>query len=282
MSDPRTLLAVHAHPDDEVTGTGGVLARYGDEGVRTVLVTCTGGELGDGPGGVGPHQAGHDPERVARLRHDELAAACAILGVGAVHQLGFRDSGMMGWPENDDPACFWRASVEAAAERVRQLLDRYRPAVVVTYDPNGGYGHPDHIQAHRVTVAAIRAAGRPVRLAYTAWPRSWFARWIELAPQLGIDLADWWDGEPPTDPPPGTPDEDLGFVVDVTTAVERKRRALLAHASQSDNGFLLRMPPDVFHREMGREAFVAVDPATVEVRQPGPGGPADDLFAGLG
>ncbi len=281
MTGPLSLLAVHAHPDDEVTGTGGVLARYGDEGVRTVLVTCTGGELGDGPGGVGPHDPGHDPEAVARLRADELARSCRILGVGVHHQLGYRDSGMMGWPENDHPDSFWRAPPGPAVERVAQLLLLHRPQVVITYDPTGGYGHPDHIQAHRVTVAAVRAAGRPVRLCYTAWPRSWFAHWIATATRWGIDLSSWFEDGPPTDPPPGTPDEDLGVIVDIAAVVERKRQALLAHASQSDNGLWLRMPAEAFRAEMSREAFVLVDPESLDVRRPDGGAPEDDLFSRL-
>ncbi|HVA22479.1 MAG TPA: PIG-L family deacetylase [Candidatus Micrarchaeia archaeon] len=281
MSEPLTLLAVHAHPDDEVTGTGGVLARYGDEGVRTVVVTCTGGELGDGPDGMHPHQPGHDPDAVARLRRAELETSCRVLGVGTLVRLGYRDSGMMGWPENEDPRSFWRAPLAPAVERVGALLEAHRPQVVITYDPQGGYGHPDHIQAHRVAVAAVQAAGRPVRLCYTAWPRSWFARWIREAPRWGIDLSEWFEDGPPTDPPPGTPDEDVGYVVDIGTVVERKRQALLAHGSQSDNGLWLRMPAEAFHTEMGREAFVAVDPATLAVQAPDGEGPQPDLFAGL-
>ncbi len=280
MTRRLTLLAVHAHPDDEVTGTGGILARYADEGMRTVLVTCTGGELGDAPDGTKPHDPGHDPEAVARHRHGELAAACGILGVGTLVELGYRDSGMRGWPENDDPRSFWRTPVGAVADRIAGLIAKHRPQVVVTYDPDGGYGHPDHIQAHRATVAAVRAADEPVRLCYTAWPRSWFARLIAEAPRWGVDLSAWFDDDSPADPPPGTPDEDLGFVVPIGRAVERKRLALLAHASQSDNGPLLQIPPAVFHAEMNREAFVEVAPASLAVRRPG-GPPRDDLFDGL-
>ena len=99
MTDrPLTLMAVHAHPDDEATGTGGVLARYAAEGIRTVLVTCTDGSCGDGPGGVKPGEPGHDPAAVAVLRRTELEAACAVLSVSDLELLGYPDSGMMGWP----------------------------------------------------------------------------------------------------------------------------------------------------------------------------------------
>src|SRR5437762_7034217 len=100
MTAPLTLMAVHAHPDDESSSTGGTLARYASEGLRTVVVTCTNGELGDAPGGIKPGEAGHDEETVAQIRLDELRAACATLGVAHLETLGYRDSGMPGWPQN--------------------------------------------------------------------------------------------------------------------------------------------------------------------------------------
>src|SRR5882762_5918086 len=113
MADrPLTLMAVHAHPDDEATSTGGVLARYAAEGIRTVLVTCTDGRCGDGPGGVKPGEPGHDPQAVVAMRRGELEAACAVLKVGQLEMLGYGDSGMMGWANNDEPGSFWSTPVE--------------------------------------------------------------------------------------------------------------------------------------------------------------------------
>src|SRR5438067_2333708 len=153
-----TLMAVHAHPDDEAIGTGGVLARYAAEGVQTVLITCTDGAVGEI---VDPSVA--TPENLAEVRAGELRAACDLLRVSALHLLGYRDSGMMGTPENDDPRNFWRADLDEATGRLVALIRRHRPQVLVTYDENGFYGHPDHIQANRVAVAAFHAAGDPAR-----------------------------------------------------------------------------------------------------------------------
>ena len=115
---PLTLMAVHAHPDDEAIGTGGILARYSAEGVRTVLVTCTNGELGDAPGGVKPGEPGHDEAVVVPLRRKELEASCEILGVDHLELLGYHDSGMAGWPQNDAPGSFWRTPVAGRGEPV--------------------------------------------------------------------------------------------------------------------------------------------------------------------
>jgi LmbE family N-acetylglucosaminyl deacetylase len=150
MTDRRlTLMAVHAHPDDEATGTGGVLAKYAAEGIQTVLVTCTDGSCGDGPGGVKPGEPGHDPVAIVALRQQELLASCAVLKIDHLELLGYTDSGMMGWPNNDAPGSFWGTPVPEAAARLAELIRTYKPDVIVTYDANGFYGHPDHIQAHR-------------------------------------------------------------------------------------------------------------------------------------
>src|SRR3974390_2308117 len=118
MADrPLTLMAVHAHPDDEATSTGGVLARYSAEGATTVLVTCTNGELGDTPDGVKPGDDGHDTEHIVALRRRELEESCAVLGVTHLELLGYHDSGMEGWPQNDAPEAFWQADVDQAGAR---------------------------------------------------------------------------------------------------------------------------------------------------------------------
>ena len=124
---PLTLMAVHAHPDDEATSTGGVLARYAAEGITTVLVTCTDGRCGDGPGGVKPGEPGHDPAAVVAMRQAELEASCAVLKVSHLETLGYADSGMMGWPTNDQPGAFWTTPVAEAAGRLAELI-RQLPA----------------------------------------------------------------------------------------------------------------------------------------------------------
>jgi N-acetyl-1-D-myo-inositol-2-amino-2-deoxy-alpha-D-glucopyranoside deacetylase len=162
-ADPaRRLLLVHAHPDDESIGTGATMAKYAAEGARFTLVTCTLGELGE----IIPPSLAHLPaekeDRLGEYRIGELAAACAALGVTDHRFLGgpgrWRDSGMMGTEGNDDPRCFWRADVDEAAHALLGVIREVRPQVLVTYDANGFYGHPDHIQAHRVACRAFQQA----------------------------------------------------------------------------------------------------------------------------
>ncbi|MCW2523437.1 MAG: GlcNAc-PI de-N-acetylase [Frankiales bacterium] len=296
-----TLMAVHAHPDDEATGTGGVLARYAAEGIRTILVTCTDGRCGDGPDGVKPGEPGHDPAAVVATRRVELEAACKVLGVSQLELLGYADSGMMGWPDNDAPGAFWRTPVEESAARVAELIRRHRPDVVVTYDENGFYGHPDHIMAHRVTMAAVAAVAEaapdaaPKKLYWTTVPRSAMEEMGRVMRELGAD----WDAPDPSgeggqsdsaqsdsgqadsaqsdsdQPPIGLPDEEITTWVDVKAFGPQKFEALAAHASQSENIFFLKMGLERFTEMMGVETFVRVRDDTDAAL------PEDDLFAGL-
>ncbi|MGH9082554.1 MAG: PIG-L family deacetylase [Acidimicrobiales bacterium] len=272
MTSRLTLMTVHAHPDDEAIGTGGILAGYAERGVRTILVTCTNGELGDAPGGVKPGEPGHDEAEVVALRRRELEASCRVLGVSHLEVLGYHDSGMMGWPANDAPGAFWRTPVDGVAARVGALMERYRPQVVVTYDERGFYGHPDHIQAHRATMAAARATGIPDKVYYTAVPRSAVTGFADVLRRHGV--------EPPPDmadqPELGTPDEDIGAVIDCSAVAARKYESLEAHASQSENIFFLRLGREVFSSLFGTEAFVRAVDRTGEPL------PEDDLFAGVG
>ncbi|MHC0432568.1 PIG-L family deacetylase [Streptomyces sp. O3] len=279
MTDrPLTLLAVHAHPDDEASGTGGVLARYAAEGIRTVLVTCTDGGCGDGPGGAKPGDPGHDPAAVASTRRQELRASCEILKVSHLETLDYADSGMMGWPTNDAPASFWRTPVDESAARLAELLRRYRPDVVVTYDENGLYGHPDHIQANRVTMAALAMTALTPKVYWTTAPRSMTRRLAESMRESGAD----GQGPEPADAAMidaiaeiGLPDEEITTWVDTTGFGARKFAALAAHASQGENIFFLRMGQERFTESMGVETFVRVRDTT------GAAVPENDLFAGL-
>jgi N-acetyl-1-D-myo-inositol-2-amino-2-deoxy-alpha-D-glucopyranoside deacetylase len=163
MGGERRLLLVHAHPDDESIGTGATIAKYAAEGARVTLVTCTLGELGEIIPPSLAHLADGDGARLGEYRTGELAAACAALGVTDHRFLGgpgrWRDSGMMGTEANDDPRCFWRADTDQAARALLDVIGEVRPQVLVTYDANGYYGHPDHIQAHRVAWRAFGLAG---------------------------------------------------------------------------------------------------------------------------
>jgi LmbE family N-acetylglucosaminyl deacetylase len=297
---PLTLMAVHAHPDDEATGTGGILARYAAEGIETVLVVCTDGAAGDGPGGVKPGEPGHDRDAVVAMRRSELEASCAALKVGDLEMLGYADSGMMGWENNDAPGSFWTTPVDEAAARLADLMRRYRPDVVVTYDENGFYGHPDHIQAHRVTMAAVASTGIPAKVYWTTAPRSMIQKFGQLMREYGME----WDepdhshedhshedhshedhshgddspGDHPHQEPEmeiGLPDEQITTWVDTTEFGGQKYDALAAHASQSDNIVFLRMGKERFTELMGMETFVRVQDNTDAPL------PEDDLFAGL-
>jgi N-acetyl-1-D-myo-inositol-2-amino-2-deoxy-alpha-D-glucopyranoside deacetylase len=271
-----TLMAVHAHPDDEATSTGGTLARYAAEGVRTVLVVCTDGAQGDGPDGVKPGAAGHDPGAVARLREGELAASCAALKISAVEKLGYADSGMMGWATNDAPHAFWNTPVEEAAGRLAALMEHYRPDVVVTYDENGFYGHPDHIQAHRITMAAAEQTGIPAKIYWTTMPRSALPEFAAAMRELGADWDEPDDAEQTTaEPEIGLPDDQITTWIDVSAHLDAKHKAFEAHASQVDNIIFLRLPDDLFARFMSTETYLRVRDHT------GAQLPEKDLFAGL-
>ncbi|MGI5221539.1 PIG-L family deacetylase [Nocardia sp. CA-290969] len=249
MADQLTIMAVHAHPDDEVISTGGIFARYAAEGIRTVLVTCTNGEQGDAPGGIKPGQAGHDADAVREQRLSELRQSAALLDIEHIELLGYRDSGMDGWDANHDPDAFWNIPVEQAAARLAGLMRHYRPQVVVTYDENGNYGHPDHIQANRIAQAAATATDIPDKLYYTAIPRE---SSLEVFSALRASGA--VDFEPPDDF--GTPMDQITTVVDVAAYTQRKVKALEAHGSQGDSIPFLRMPTELQQMIFGTESFV--------------------------
>src|SRR5580692_9226998 len=174
----RRLLFVHAHPDDESIGTGATMAKYAAEGAHVTLVTCTLGELGEIIPPSLAHLAAEAEDRLGEYRVGELDAACAALGVTDHRFLGgrgrWRDSGMIGTEGNDDPRCFWRADLDEAARALLEVIREAGPQVLVSYDAHGAYGHPDHIQAHRVTRRAFELAGPggPAKLYATAAPDS--------------------------------------------------------------------------------------------------------------
>ncbi|MFF0382701.1 PIG-L family deacetylase [Streptomyces sp. NPDC004286] len=276
MTDrPLTLMAVHAHPDDEATGTGGILAKYAAEGVRTVLVTCTDGGCGDGPGGVKPGEPGHDPAAVARMRRDELEASCEVLKISDLEMLDYADSGMTGWASNDAPDSFWQTPVAEGAARLAELMRHYQPDVVVTYDENGFYGHPDHIQAHRITMAALELTDLTPKVYWTTVPRSGMARFGEIMREFAGDMPEPDPAEAAALADIGLPDDEITTWVDTTPYSGQKYDALAAHASQGENIFFLRMGKERFGELMGTETFLRVQDPT------GAPTPEDDLFAGL-
>ncbi|MFF9483195.1 PIG-L family deacetylase [Streptomyces sp. NPDC014733] len=276
MTDrPLTLMAVHAHPDDEATSTGGIFARYAAEGMRTVLVTCTDGRCGDGPAGAKPGDPEHDPTAVALMRRQELKVSCEALKISDLEMLDYPDSGMVGWPSNDAPESFWQTSVEEAAVRLTELIQRYQPDVVVTYDENGFYGHPDHIQAHRVTMAALEKTELTPKVYWTTMPRSTMRRFGEAMREFSEDMPEPDPAEAAAIAEIGLPDDEITTWVDTTAFSDQKFDALAAHASQGENIFFLKMGKARFGELMGMETFVRVQDTT------GAPVPERDLFAGL-
>jgi LmbE family N-acetylglucosaminyl deacetylase len=280
---PLTFLAVHAHPDDEASSTGGLYRLLANQGVRTVLVTCTNGECGDALDGAKPNADHHDGDEVAKVRAKELEQAVAVLGIDRLIRLGYRDSGMMGWPQNDDPDSFWQVPVDVAAKRLADILLEERPEVIVTYNEIGFYGHPDHIQANRITLAALTMIDYEPTLYYNAIPNSVMARFRERWEQEERERreADAAKGivEPPETSPQepmdlGTPDELIGASIDVSEVTDAKYDALAAHESQMADSFWLKMDRAQFKEVMGREWFVRVtNPEKLD-------GVVDDIFAG--
>jgi LmbE family N-acetylglucosaminyl deacetylase len=278
-----TFLAVHAHPDDEASSTGGVYPLLHDQGVRTVLVTCTNGECGDALDGAKPDADHHDGDAVAEIRRVELDDAVKILGIDRLVRLGYRDSGMMGWPQNADPDSFWAADVNDAAKRLAVIIMEERPQVIVTYNEIGFYGHPDHIQANRITLAALELIDYEPTLYYNAIPDSvmaiYRARWEEEDrlkreedEKKGIVRAPEPEPEEPLNM--GTPDDKIGARVDVSTASSRKFDALAAHASQIADSFWMKMGKEQFMEVMVNEWFFRVtNPKNLD-------GCVDDIFAG--
>ena len=278
-----TFLAVHAHPDDEASSTGGVYPLLHDQGVRTVLVTCTNGECGDALDGAKPDADHHDGDAVAEIRRVELDNAVKILGIDRLVRLGYRDSGMMGWPQNADPDSFWAAEVNDAAKRLAAIIMEERPQVLVTYNEIGFYGHPDHIQANRITLAALELIDYEPTLYYNAIPDSvmaiYRARWEEEDrlkreedEKKGIVRAPEPEPEEPLNM--GTPDDKIGARVDVSSSNSRKFDALAAHASQIADSFWMKMGKEQFMEVMVNEWFFRVtNPNKLD-------GCVDDIFAG--
>ena len=278
------LLAFHAHPDDEVISTGGVLARYARQGEQVVVVTATDGAEGE----IHNYE---DAEllkpSLAEMRSQEIAVALSVLGVKHHEFLGYRDSGMMGTEANDHPDAFWKADFTEATKRLVNLIRRYQPEVMTVYDPFGGYGHPDHINVHRVGVAAFFGARdlgwfpldddqeywKPAKLYWTTWGRERTRKlikyWQEDEVEQETDEYLWRTQR-------GFPDEEISAAVDVSEFVSLKMQALQAHRTQiPDDWLLLKVPEEERADVFGTESFVRVF-SNVDSDLP-----ETDLFAGL-
>ena len=300
VPEPLCLLTVHAHPDDESSKGAGSVARYHHQGVRTVLVCCTGGEEGDilNPALDTPDIRADLPAR----RRDELARATAIIGYDEVDMLGYRDSGMPDTEANARPDSFAQAPQDEAVGRLVAIVRRTRPQVMVVYgDEQSGYPHPDHLRVHEIGVLAFDAAGdpdrfpeagapyQPQKLYYTGFSARRFRdiheKFVELGLESPFDEA-WqqrWEAIP--EPP-------LTTSVDVTGFAGVRREALLAHATQVDpaSPFWFGLPPEVMDSIHTADEYQLAKVATitpggaveiVDVDAAAMGMVEDDLFAGV-
>jgi mycothiol conjugate amidase Mca len=282
--EPLTLMAVLAHPDDEVW-TAATMAKYADEGIRTVLVTATLGEEGEirdpdlDPGAA--------QQRLGEIRRIELQRSAEIIGISALHVLGFRDSGMAGTPANNDPRNFHNADPVDALGRLVRIIREERPQVIVTDNERGTYGHPDHLATHRTTVAAFDAAAdpeqfsgnglepwQPQKLYYNAFGRSDFLRLRDFLRERGISWGS--DEELEGILEISVPDEQITTCIDVIPYRSRLRDAMRVHRTQvaADDPWL-NLPDDVAVELQPTDKFTR-SRSLVDAPLP-----EDDLFAGL-
>jgi mycothiol S-conjugate amidase len=279
------LMTVHAHPDDESSKGAGTVARYHAQGVRTVLVCCTGGEAGDvlNPAMDRPEVRDHLPE----VRLQELEAAAAIIGYDELVMLGYRDSGMPDTPTNADPRSFAQAPLEEAVGRLVAIIRRTRPQVIVTYpDEQNQYPHPDHLRVHEISIPAFDAAGdpdafpeagppwEPLKLYYTTWSRQRIVAMHEKFLELGMESPydkHWFDERPVEDRNQAT------TRIDVSGFTAARDQALMAHATQVDptSKFWFGLPPEVSQTVWPFEEYVLAR-SRVDVSPP-----EDDVFGGI-
>jgi N-acetyl-1-D-myo-inositol-2-amino-2-deoxy-alpha-D-glucopyranoside deacetylase len=276
---------VHAHPDDESVGTGATMAHYAADGARVTLVTCTLGEEGEIHVPALAQFEAAQADQLGGYRLVELERACAALGVSDHRFLGgagrYRDSGMMGTPANEHPRCFWQADLDEAAGHLVEIIRETRPQVLVTYDANGFYGHPDHIQSHRVAMRAAELAAAegfgPAKIYWTAMPKSVLEAGIEAF--RGSSDNPFGDVTSVDDLPFGTPDDEIAACVDGTDQHEKKVASLRAHATQiPETSWLYSIAGNFGHEFMGIEYY------TLAAGERGPGGAhgwESDLFSGL-
>ena len=254
-----TVVAFHAHPDDESLIMGGSLARASREGHRVVLVVATNGDHGQIPDDLAPG------ETLMDRRKCETQASCDVLGVHRLVWLGYSDSGMTGWDQNTLPGAFVAADVEEAAQRLADVLIEERADVVTVYDWHGNYGHPDHIQVHKVGHRAAVIAGTK-NVFETTMNRDHFRMIYEMAKEHAAQLPDGAapddfnpDGPADDGNPMGEPASAISHRVDVKEYLDFKRQAIACHASQvTDSSFLGNMSPEIFQMTFGHEWFTKI------------------------
>ena len=245
-----TIVFLHAHPDDEASQTSGSMARAVAEGSRVVVAFATNGDHGEAPPDLAPD------ETVVDRRRAEAQASAAVLGLHRVVWLGYADSGMTGWEQNSHERAFAAATVDEAAARFAAVLDEEAADIAVGYDWHGGYGHPDHVQVHRVLQRAAELAARRPRVLESTMNRDAMRVLSAMADAAGEE---GFDPDQPMDDgnPLGTPEAEIHWRVDVTPWLAQRRAALEAHASQTtDVGMMLAMPPEAFTGFFGHEYYI--------------------------
>ena len=260
-----TVVFFHAHPDDEALSTGGTMALMAKAGHRVILVVATRGEEGEPVEGILK-----DGEKLEDRRSLETERSGKILGVSRVEFLGYRDSGMIDSSTTAHPECFWQAEEEAAVNRLSNILNDEEVDLIVIYDPNGGYGHPDHIQVHRVGTKWAKENG--VRLRWVTLNRDAIRRVVEEAIKANIDAGQELDSdlakreERSSDESFGMAESDITHAVDVISVLDQKRHAVAAHASQiASDSFFVTLGNEEYARAFGKEWFVDPDsPRTAE------------------
>ena len=261
-----TAVFFHAHPDDEAIATGGTMAKAAAAGHRVVLVVATKGEHGE----VEENYL-DEGEELWRRRVRETEDAAKVLGVDRVEFLGYVDSGMIDTPENEAPESFWQADVDEAARRLAKILQEEQADVLTAYDSNGNYGHPDHIQVHRVGVRAAELAGVP-KVYENTIDRDYVIELIKRAKEFGMEMDDAPGDEDTFEL--GMPGELITTIVDVRGQLEAKKAAMRAHASQiAETSFFLAMPDEAFEAMWGQEWYI--------LRGAKKGTKETDLFGGL-
>ena len=263
---PLTVLAVFAHPDDEGFGCGGTLAALVAGGHRVTLICATNGDVGEIS-----DPALATPESLPSVRQGELRAAMDLTGIRDVRFLNYRDSGMVGWDDNDDPSSLFQALEETVVEQVATAIRELRPNLVVTHDPTGGYGHPDHVTICQRTETAVercRDDAGPL-LYYVCFPRSFFQRmWnkmveLDLRPPFSADDTDAL----------GTPDDEVTTILDVSRHIEIKKESLERHRTQIERDGPFTQLPDDFMNEIMSSEFFQLAPSN--------GAAAHDILAAL-
>jgi len=283
MDERLCLLTVHAHPDDEASKGACTVAKCHAEGIRTVLVCCTGGEAGDILNPAMDRPEIH--ERLHEIRMEELARSAEVIGYDRVVMLGYRDSGMPDTPANEDPRCFAKSDLDEAVGRLVAAIREERPQVVVTYgDDQRGYPHPDHLRVHDISVLAFDRAGdpdaypdagdpwQPLKMYYTSWSRARMVAMHEKFLELGLEspFDEKWFKRP-------SHDDKITTRIAIEAVADVRSNALLAHETQIDptSPFWFGLPPEVARTIHPFDEYVLARSVVDTSR------PEDDVFAGV-